>query len=203
MAWPGTGCASPYRDLQNAVRQLTRDHQEVLDATHRMIFNARTGNADDHEKHHSFLYHEEARQWTRSPGYDLTLDFPEGGDYQGRFPASFGSAPRLATMAETAAVTGVSGREFAARDDAMGAALRGWPEFRASSVRLPEWKIDHAIKPRRCISDSRQSSKSPSLLAAQPGESSSEAAGQQPSRNSPPSRRGGGAPVPEVAAALS
>ena len=107
------------------MRQLTRDHQEVLDATRRMIFNARTGNADDHEKHHSFLYHEEARQWTRSPGYDLTLDFPEGGDYHGLIPASFGSAPRFATMAETAADAGLSGREFAARDEVMVAALRG------------------------------------------------------------------------------
>lgn len=95
-----------------------------------MIFNSRTGNADDHEEHHSFLYHEESRQWTRSPGYDLTVDFPEGGDYQGLIPASFGSAPRFATMAETAAA-GVSGREFAACEEAMGAALRGWPEFRA------------------------------------------------------------------------
>lgn len=122
-----------YRDLLSTVRQLTQDHQEVLEAARRMIFNVRTGNADDHGKNHSFLYVEEARQWTLSPAYDLTLNFSEGGDYHGLFPASFGTAPRIAALAETAADAGVSAREFAALDEAVVAALRGWPEFCASA----------------------------------------------------------------------
>lgn len=118
-----------YRNLLLTTRQLTQDHHEVLEATRRMIFNVRSGNADDHGKNHSFIYDEEKRSWSLSPAYDLTLNYSDDGEYHGLFPATFGSAPRLATLAAVAADAGVSRKEFVHLDAEVSVALDRWPQF--------------------------------------------------------------------------
>jgi serine/threonine-protein kinase HipA len=132
-----------YQNLLVTTRQLIQDHDEVLEATRRMIFNVRSGNADDHGKNHSFLYDHTARRWTLSPAYDLTLNFAEGRDYQGLFPASFGLSPRLEALAGTAADAGVSRAEFAALDTEVSQAIQRWPEF-AEFAGLDATQRDHA-----------------------------------------------------------
>ena len=82
-------------------------HREVLEATRRMIFNVRAGNADDHGKNHSLRYANATKRWTLSPAYDLSLNFSDGRNYQGLFPSSFGNSLRLSLLAGTAADAGV------------------------------------------------------------------------------------------------
>lgn len=118
-----------YRNLLLTTRQLTQDHHEVLEATRRMIFNVRSGNADDHGKNHSFLYDETKRSWSLSPAYDLTLNYSDDREYHGLFPATFGTAPRLAALAAVAADAGVNRKEFSQLDAEVSVALDRWPEF--------------------------------------------------------------------------
>jgi serine/threonine-protein kinase HipA len=127
-----------YQDLLLATRKLTRAHGEVREAVRRMIFNVRSGNADDHGKNHSFLYHEERREWTLSPAYDLTLNFSEGRQYDGLFPASFGTSPRKAVLAGTALDAGVSQAEFDQVDAEVASVVARWPEFAAAAGLPPE-----------------------------------------------------------------
>lgn len=131
-----------YQNLLVTTRQLTQDHREVIEATRRMIFNVRSGNADDHGKNHSFLYDDTARHWTLSPAYDITLNFSDGRDYQGLFPLSFGTSPRLASLAGTAADAGVNQGEFAALDEEVTAAINHWAEF-AEAAGLDAAQRDH------------------------------------------------------------
>ena len=118
-----------YSNLLVTTRRITEDHEQVLEGTRRMIFNVRSGNADDHGKNHSFLYNEAAKSWTLSPAYDLTLNYSESADYHGLFPNSFGASPRLSTLATTAADAGVSRKEFEYLDATVSGALQRWPEF--------------------------------------------------------------------------
>ncbi|OHE88978.1 MAG: hypothetical protein A3G75_04320 [Verrucomicrobia bacterium RIFCSPLOWO2_12_FULL_64_8] len=118
-----------YQNLLQTTRQLTQDHQEVREAVRRMIFNVRAGNADDHGKNHSFLFEEATSRWSLSPAYDLTLNFSSGRDYQGLFPSSFGTSPRLASLAAVAADVSVTHDEFHGVDAEVKAALERWSEF--------------------------------------------------------------------------
>ena len=131
-----------YQNLLITTRQLTQDHYEVLEATRRMIFNVRSGNADDHGKNHSFLYDSVAKRWTLSPAYDITLNFSDGRDYQGLFTSSFGASPKLAMLAGTAADAGVNQGEFATLDAEVCTAINHWPEF-AGSAGLPDSQRVH------------------------------------------------------------
>ncbi len=125
-----------YRHLLLTTRQLTRDQTEVAEAVRRMIFNVRAANADDHGKNHSFLFDESTGQWTLSPAYDLTLNADEGRDYQGLTPNTFGSAPRLTTLAAVAADAGIGREEFDKIDAEVSAVIQRWPEF-ATAAELP------------------------------------------------------------------
>ena len=142
-----------YQNLLVTTRQLTQDHREVMEATRRMIFNVRSGNADDHGKNHSFLYDDAARRWTLSPAYDITLNFSDGRDYQGLFPSSFGTSPRLASLAGTAADAGVNQGEFAALNAEVAAAITRWSEF-AGAAGLPDGQRDHAAAVHQGIATS-------------------------------------------------
>lgn len=142
-----------YQNLLVTTRQLTQDHREVMEATRRMIFNVRSGNADDHGKNHSFLYDDAARRWTLSPAYDITLNFSDGRDYQGLFPSSYGTSPRLSSLAGTAADAGVNQGEFATLDAEVTAAVNRWPEF-AGGAGLPDEQQNHATAVHQGIATS-------------------------------------------------
>lgn len=134
-----------YEDLLLTTRRVTANHVEVLEAVRRMIFNVRSGNADDHGKNHSFLYQEEDQRWTLSPAYDLTLNFSEGQQYDGLFPSSFGTAPRRSALAGTALDAGVSQSEFDQVDAEVAAAVARWPEF-AAAAGLPDGDRDRVAR---------------------------------------------------------
>ncbi|MDQ5979785.1 MAG: serine/threonine-protein kinase HipA [Verrucomicrobiota bacterium] len=142
-----------YENLLLTTRRVTASHVEVLEAVRRMIFNVRSGNADDHGKNHSFLYQEQGRHWMLSPAYDLTLNFSHGRQYDGLFPASFGPSPRRATLAGTARDAGVSQAEFDLVDAEVAAAVARWPEF-ASAAGLPAGDRDRAARIHEGLSES-------------------------------------------------
>jgi serine/threonine-protein kinase HipA len=142
-----------YRDLLLTTRRLTQDNREILEAVRRMIFNVRSGNADDHGKNHGFLFDEEALQWTLSPAYDLTLNFLEGRDYQGLFPATFGTSPRRSILAAVAADAGVAAKEFDALDKDVVSAIRRWPEL-AQAAQAPEAMILEASRVHEVLAQS-------------------------------------------------
>jgi serine/threonine-protein kinase HipA len=126
-----------YRDLLLTTQQLTRNHQEVLEAARRMIFNVRSGNADDHGKNHSFMLDESANNWTLSPAYDLTWNFAEGREYGGLFPSTFGHSPRRDALLQACMDIGISVAEFKRLDTEVQQALGRWREF-AAFAKLPE-----------------------------------------------------------------
>ena len=137
---------APLADEENVrgrPRQLTRDQTEVAEAVRRMIFNVRAANADDHGKNHSFLFDEATTQWTLSPAYDLTLNADEGRDYQGLTPNTFGSTPRLTTLAAVAADAGIGRDEFDKIDAEVSAVIQRWPEF-AAAAELPAATAERA-----------------------------------------------------------
>ncbi|HEX4141171.1 MAG TPA: type II toxin-antitoxin system HipA family toxin [Candidatus Methylacidiphilales bacterium] len=126
-----------YSNLLLTTRQLTQDQTEVSEAVRRMIFNVRSANADDHGKNHSFLFDDHAGRWALSPAYDLTLNAESGREYQGLSPNTFGTFPRLATLAGVAADAGVRRDEFDAIDAEVAAAIQRWPDFAASANLAP------------------------------------------------------------------
>jgi serine/threonine-protein kinase HipA len=134
-----------YRNLLVTTRQLTRDHREVLEAVRRMIYNVRSGNADDHGKNHSFMLDERANQWTLSPAYDLTLNFTEGRQYRGLFPATFGTSPRRSILVDVAADGGVIREEFDELDNQVINAIGRWNEI-AHEAHVPEAMIGEAAR---------------------------------------------------------
>lgn len=133
-----------YRNLLLTTRQLTQDHHEVLEATRRMIFNVRTGNADDHGKNHSFIYDEEKRGWSLSPAYDLTLNYSDEREYHGLFPATFGTSPRLEALVAVAADAGVSRKEFTQLDAEVLVAVNRWTQF-AHAANAPDNEIARVV----------------------------------------------------------
>ena len=60
-----------YENLLKLTWILTRNHADVVEMVHRMIFNVKSGNKDDHSKNFSFLLNEQL-QWQLAPAYDLT-----------------------------------------------------------------------------------------------------------------------------------
>lgn len=64
--------AHSYEDLFRTCRELEIPKPEIDELFRRAVFNALTGNTDDHEKNFSFLMTPEG-EWHLSPAYDLTF----------------------------------------------------------------------------------------------------------------------------------
>lgn len=141
-----------YTDLLLSTRTLTNDHQQVLECVRRMLFNVRSGNADDHGKNHSFMFDSRSRLWRLSPAYDVTLNADPGRDYDGLSRQSFGSTPRIDVLAATAADAGVQREEFDRLDADVQRALLIWPDF-AHDAGLDPQEIVRIQDIHRAIAD--------------------------------------------------
>jgi serine/threonine-protein kinase HipA len=71
--------AADYAQLLEATAALTRNHQDVLQAFRRMVFNVAAHNRDDHVKNFAFIMDDATGDWRLSPAYDLTLTPGPGG----------------------------------------------------------------------------------------------------------------------------
>ncbi len=117
--------SADYADLLKATSLLTRNHQDVLRAFRRMVFNVLAHNRDDHVKNFAFILDDATGNWALSPAYDLLYTPGPGGEHtmslagEGRNPG-WSHILRLAEQAD------VSKREAAAIIGQVQSAVADW-----------------------------------------------------------------------------
>lgn len=62
-----------YVEFMQVTRRLTRNHQEILKALQRCVFNVIMNNRDDHSKNLAFMLNDQD-EWILAPPYDLTYE---------------------------------------------------------------------------------------------------------------------------------
>jgi serine/threonine-protein kinase HipA len=117
--------ACDYGDLLKATAVLTRNHQEVLKAFRRMVFNVLAWNRDDHAKNVTFLLDGE---WRLAPAYDLTFSPGPGGEHS-MTVAGEGRAPGTAHMLALARDHGIPEREAEAMIEEVRSVVGRWRTF--------------------------------------------------------------------------
>lgn len=117
--------SADYADLLKASSVLTRNHQDVLRALRRMIFNVSAHNRDDHVKNFAFLLDEASGDWTLSPAYDLLYTPGPGGEHSMTLVGE-GRSPGQAHIFRLAEQAGVARPQAAAIIDEVRAAVDLW-----------------------------------------------------------------------------
>lgn len=102
--------SSDYADLLKATALLTRNHQDVLRAFRRMVFNLCAHNRDDHVKNFAFLLDGTTAEWSLSPAYDLLYATGPGGEHTMTL-AGEGQAPGRSQVRQLAQRAAISRRE--------------------------------------------------------------------------------------------
>lgn len=124
--YPGAGSANQalwsYPLLAQALRRIGAPPEDQLELFRRMIFNALSGNDDDHPRNHAVLWEEPTRRWRLSPAFDVVPNI----DYQ----------PTRLSMQLS------SGRYDISRD----AALADWRHFGFKSREAAEVVLDEAVE---------------------------------------------------------
>jgi serine/threonine-protein kinase HipA len=69
-----------YTDLLKLTRILTTNHQDVVEAFRRMVFNVLAHNRDDHTKNFAFQMSQDG-EWRLAPAYDVTYSTGPGGEH--------------------------------------------------------------------------------------------------------------------------
>ena len=131
--------SADYADLLKATSLLTRNHQDVLRAYRRMVFNVLAHNRDDHVKNFAFILDDAtgstassppSGDWSLSPAYDLLYTPGPGGEHTMTL-AGEGKNPGRSHMERLAQQADVSKREAAVIIDQVQAAVVRWKEFAA------------------------------------------------------------------------
>lgn len=122
--------SADYADLLKATSLLTRNHQDVLRAFRRMVFNVLAHNRDDHVKNFAFLLDDSTGEWTLSPAYDLLHSPGPGGEHSTTL-AGEGRSPRRSHMLHLAERVGVSERDAVAIIDEVRSAVSHWSRHAA------------------------------------------------------------------------
>ncbi len=124
--------SADYADLLKATSLLTRNHQDVLRAFRRMVFNVLAHNRDDHVKNFAFLLDDSTGDWTLTPAYDVLFTPGPGGEHT-MTVAGEGRAPGWSHMLHLAEQADVSKREAAAIIDEVQTAVARWPDYAAQA----------------------------------------------------------------------
>jgi len=119
--------SADYADLLKATSLLTRNHQEVLRAFRRMVFNVLAHNRDDHVKNFAFLLDDATGEWALSPAYDL-LHTPGPGGEHTKTLAGEGKRPERSHLLRLAAQAGVSTRQAEAVIEEVRTGVARWLE---------------------------------------------------------------------------
>jgi serine/threonine-protein kinase HipA len=125
-----------YADLLKATSLLTHNHQDVLRAFRRMVFNVRTHNRDDHVKNFAYILDDATGDWSLSPAYDLLYTPGPGGEHTMTLAVE-GKNPGRSHMLRLAEPADVSGREVSAIIDQVQSAVAQWKDFAAQAGVLP------------------------------------------------------------------
>jgi serine/threonine-protein kinase HipA len=115
-----------YRDLFRTAIRLNTPPKELREIARRMVFNVLASNHDDHGKNHAFLYHEERREWTLTPAFDITYD----AGMLGRGMLISGEVwPEAVTMTALCIDAGLTKEEVQTIFQEVTKALKKWPTF--------------------------------------------------------------------------
>lgn len=117
--------SADYADLLKATLLLTRNHQDLLQAFRRMVFNVVAHNRDDHVKNFAFMLDDTTGDWTLSPAYDLCFSAGPGGEHTMSL-AGEGRNPGRAHMLRLAEQAGITKRQAEATIDQVRAAVADW-----------------------------------------------------------------------------
>ena len=120
--------SADYADLLKATALLTRNHQDVLRACRRMVFNVLAHNRDDHVKNFAFLLDDTTGDWALSPAYDLLYTPGPGGEHTMSL-AGEGKNPGRSHLLRLAAQADVAKREIVGIIDQVQAAVARWKDF--------------------------------------------------------------------------
>jgi serine/threonine-protein kinase HipA len=124
--------SADYADLLKATSLLTQNHQDVLRAFRRMVFNVLAHNRDDHVKNFAFLLDDTANDWTLSPAYDLLPTPGPGGEHTMTLAAE-GRNPGRSHMLQLARQSDLSQREAEHIIDEVQSAVACWPDHAAKA----------------------------------------------------------------------
>jgi len=119
--------SADYADLLKATSLLTRNHQDVLRAFRRMVFNVLAHNRDDHVKNFAFRLDDTTGEWSLTPAYDLLFTTGPGGEHT-MTVAGEGRSPGLPHMRRLAEEAGVSYKEFSSIVGHVRAAVSRWSD---------------------------------------------------------------------------
>lgn len=136
--------SADYADLLKVTSLLTRNHQDVLHAFRRMVFNVLTHNRDDHVKNFSYVMDDHSGEWSLSPAYDLLFTPGPGGEHTMTL-AGEGQKPGRSHMLRLAERAEVSTREAAAIIEEVRSAVARWPDH-ASQAGVARAAIDRITK---------------------------------------------------------
>ena len=118
--------SADYGDLLKATSLLTRNHQDVLRAFRRMVFNVYAHNRDDHVKNFAFLLDDTSGDWTLSPAYDMVHTSGPGGEHTMTL-AGEGRNPDRPHMLQLAQRSDVSKQDAERIIDEVQSAVSRWP----------------------------------------------------------------------------
>ena len=124
--------SADYADLLKATSLLTRNHQDVLGAVGRMVFNVLAHNRDDHVKNFAYRLDDRTGEWSLSPAYDLVCAPGPGGEHTLTL-AGEGRRPTRAHMLQLARQAGVSLQDAEHILDQMHSAVARWPDHAAGA----------------------------------------------------------------------
>ena len=122
--------SADYAHLLKATSLLTRNHQEVLQAYRRMVFNVLAHNRDDHVKNFAFLLDDRTGEWALSPAYDLLYTSGPGGEHTMTI-AGEGRHPGRSQMLQLADQYDVARREADRIFEEVQAAVARWSDHAA------------------------------------------------------------------------
>ncbi|MDP6635305.1 MAG: type II toxin-antitoxin system HipA family toxin [Phycisphaerae bacterium] len=131
--------SADYADLLKTASILTRNHQDVLRAYRRMVFNVLAHNRDDHVKNFAFVLDRAAGEWTLSPAYDLTHTSGPGGEHTMTL-AGEGKNPTRSHMDQLARQADISQKEADQIFDQVQSAVDHWPD-RAAQANVSQTNI--------------------------------------------------------------
>jgi serine/threonine-protein kinase HipA len=113
-----------YHDLLKLTRVLTRNHQDVVEAFRRMVFNILAHNRDDHTKNFAFLM-SRAGEWRLAPAYDVTFSHGPGGEHT-LLVAGEGREPTRASIEVVATRASLERREVRETIERVRDAVATW-----------------------------------------------------------------------------
>ena len=118
-----------YTDLLKATRILTQNHQDVVEAFRRMVFNILAHNRDDHTKNFAFQM-SAAGAWRLAPAYDVTYSAGPAGEHT-MMVAGAGPAPTRRHVDAVAEASSLEPRQAREVLEKVQAAVAQWPAIAA------------------------------------------------------------------------